>query len=200
MLERARQRTAAEGLHNVRYELADAEVHRFDPARYDVAISRFGTMFFRDPAAAFANIGAAMRPEAQLALLVWQPYKDNAWAQAIDAALGAAAQPAPPAADPFSLGDATGTVGILEAAGFVDIDVQDVHEPVLYGHDLDAALAFITGFQNTSMALAGLSDDETVHTLRRLREMLAAHRSDEEGVSLDSRSWLITARRSSSHG
>src|SRR5829696_9688333 len=66
MLERARQLTAAERLDNVRYELGDAQVHRFDPAGFDVAISRFGTMFFSDPAAAFANIAAALRPEARL--------------------------------------------------------------------------------------------------------------------------------------
>jgi ubiquinone/menaquinone biosynthesis C-methylase UbiE len=105
MLARARQVTAAERLENVCYELGDAQVHRFDPARFDVAISRFGTMFFSDSAAAFANIAAALRPGARLVLLVWQRHDDNEWARAIDAALGDAAQPAPPGADAFSLGD-----------------------------------------------------------------------------------------------
>ena len=143
MLERARQVTAAERLGNVRYVLGDAQVHRFDPAGLDVAIRRFGTMFFSDPAAAFANIAAALRPEARLVLLVWQRLEDNEWARAIDAALGDAAQPPPPGADPFSLGDHEATARVLE----------------------------------------------------RLRETLAAHYSDERGVVLGSRSWLITARR-----
>jgi len=68
MLERACQVTAAERLDNVRYELGDAQVHPFDASGFDVAISRFGTMFFSDPAAAFANIAAALRPEARLVL------------------------------------------------------------------------------------------------------------------------------------
>jgi ubiquinone/menaquinone biosynthesis C-methylase UbiE len=51
MLERARQLKAAEPLDNVRYEPGDAQTHRFDPSGFDVAISRFGTMFFADPAA-----------------------------------------------------------------------------------------------------------------------------------------------------
>ena len=72
---------------------------------------------------------------------------------------------------------------------------EDVREPVLYGHDLDAALAFVRGFQNTSAALASLSDGEAARTVERLRETLAAHHSDERGVALDSRSWLVTARR-----
>jgi SAM-dependent methyltransferase len=195
MLERARLLTAAERLDNVRYELADAQVHRFDPAGFDVAISRFGTMFFSDPAAAFANIAAALRPEARLMLLVWQRREDNGWQQAIDAALGDAARPSPPGADPFSLGDAEATAGILAGAGFADVRFEDVHEPVLYGHDLDAALAIVRGFEDTSAALARLSDGDAARAVERLREMLAAHYDDETGVTLDSRSWLITARR-----
>jgi ubiquinone/menaquinone biosynthesis C-methylase UbiE len=195
MLERARQLTAAEALDNVRYELGDAQVHRFNPAGFDVAISRFGTMFFPDPAAAFANIAAALRPDARLVMLVWQRHEHNEWARAIDAALGDAAQPRDPSADPFSLGDAEATASILEGAGFDDIRFEDVNEPVLYGHDLDAALAFVRGFQDTSAALASLSDGEAARTVERLREMLAAHYRDERGVALDSRSWLIMARR-----
>ena len=37
---------------------ADAQIHPFEPATFDVAISRTGTMFFGDPAAAYANIAA----------------------------------------------------------------------------------------------------------------------------------------------
>jgi SAM-dependent methyltransferase len=195
MLERARQVTAADRLANVQYELGDAQVHRFDPAGFDVAISRFGTMFFADPAAAFANIAAALRPGARLVLLVWQPREHNEWAQAIDAALGDAVQPPQPGADGFSLGDAEATAGILEGAGFEDLHFEDVHEPVLYGHDVDTALAWVRGFQNTTAALASLSDDEAARTVERLREMLAAHYTRQDGVVLDSRSWLITARR-----
>jgi SAM-dependent methyltransferase len=195
MLERARQLTAAERLDNVRYELGDAQVHRFDNAGFDVAISRFGTMFFSDPAAAFANIAAALRPGARMVLLVWQRYEQNEWARLIDAALGDAAQPPPRGADPFSLGDAEATADILEGAGFEGLRFDDVHEPVLYGHDLDAALAFVRGFQSTSAALASLSDAEAARTVERLRELLAAHYDDDRGVVLDSRSWLITSRR-----
>ena len=190
MLERARQVTAAERLDNVRYELGDAQVHRFDPAGFDVAISRFGSMFFNDPGAAFANIAAALRPGARLVLLVWQRYERNEWVRTFDAALGDAARPPQPGADPFSLGAADATAGILEGAGFDGMRFEDVHEPVLYGHDLDAAIAFIRGWQDTS-------DGEAAHTDARLRETLAAHYSAERGVVFASRSWLITARRRS---
>ena len=195
MLERARQVTAAERLDNVRYELGDAQVHRFDPAGFDVAISRFGTMFFSDPAAAFANIAAALRPEARLVMVVWQRHEHNEWARAIDAALGDAAQSPSPDADPFSLGDAEATARILGGAGFDGIRFEEVREPVHYGDDVDAALAVVLEFQDTSTALARLSEGEAARAVERLRQMLASHRTDARGVALDSRSWLITARR-----
>ena len=49
MIVRARALAAAEGLHNVQFELGDAQGHSFLPQHYDVAISRYGTMFFADP-------------------------------------------------------------------------------------------------------------------------------------------------------
>jgi SAM-dependent methyltransferase len=196
MIERARELTAAEGLDNVRYELGDAEVHRFEPSGFDVAISRFGTMFFSDPAAAFANIAAALRPGARLVLLVWQRYEQNYWVRVIDAALGCMAQPPQSGLDPFSLGDAGATAALVAGAGFDDVRFEDVREPVFYGHDLDAALAVVRGFQYVDEVLANLGDADAARTIERLRDTLGAHCSAERGVALDSRSWLVTAQRS----
>ena len=72
---------------------------------------------------------------------------------------------------------------------------EDIREPVLYGHDVDAALAIVLGFGSSRTALERLSEAEAARTVARLRELLAAHRSDERGVALDARSWLVTARR-----
>jgi len=81
------------------------------------------------------------------------------------------------------------------APGFADLRFEDVREPVLYGQDVDAALASVRGFQCTSAALATLSDGDAARTVERLRQTLAAHHTEARGVALDSRSWLITARR-----
>ena len=71
-LARARRLARAKDLRNVSFVHADAQTHCFPPARFDLAISRFGTMFFAAPVAAFTNIGRALRPGAQLVQLVWQ--------------------------------------------------------------------------------------------------------------------------------
>src|SRR5205814_4355992 len=62
-------------------------VHPLVPKQFDVVISRFGTMLFADPVAAFSNIARAARPEERLVMLVSQSHDRNEWAIAIDAAL-----------------------------------------------------------------------------------------------------------------
>src|SRR3954468_8478780 len=72
MLAEARRRASSEGLPKREFLRADAQVHAFDPATFDLAVSRFGSMFFGDRPAAFANIASALRPGGRMALLVWQ--------------------------------------------------------------------------------------------------------------------------------
>ncbi len=96
MIERARHLSREERLGNVTFQHADAEVCRFPNEPFDVAISRFGTMFFTDPKAAFANIGRGLRPSARLVMMVWQDHERNEWSVAIEQALsepGASVQP-----------------------------------------------------------------------------------------------------------
>jgi SAM-dependent methyltransferase len=190
-IERARELTAAEGLDNVAYELADAQIHPLAAERYDVAISRFGAMFFADPAAAFANIARGLRPGARLALLVWQARERNEWTLEIDAALGVD----PDDDGPFSLGDPDATTRVLERAGFVEIRFSDVHEPVFYGPDVAAALEFVHGFRSTVEALANLEAAEAARAEQRLHETLVAHVRGDDGVVFDSRAWIVSARR-----
>ena len=137
MLERARRRTAEEGLRNVDYQRGDVQVHPLPPAHFDVVISRFGTMFFSDPVAAFTSVARAARPGARLVMMVWQGQDRNEWATAIRQALTGGAAPAQPASgpDPFSLAEPARVESILGAAGFVEVAFADVHEPVYYGPD-----------------------------------------------------------------
>ncbi|MEV6758115.1 class I SAM-dependent methyltransferase [Streptomyces sp. NPDC051214] len=73
LLDRARANTVAEGITNAAYEQADAQIHPFPKAGYDVAISRGGVMFFADHTAAFTNIARALRPGGRLVFVGPQP-------------------------------------------------------------------------------------------------------------------------------
>jgi SAM-dependent methyltransferase len=196
MLGHARRLSAEEGLANVSFVQADAQVHRFPAASFDVAISRFGTMFFADPVAAFGNIGHALCPGGRLVLMVWQARDRNEWSTAIRASL-AGDNPVPPPADgphPFSLADPAVAGGILTGAGFTEISFTDVHEPVYYGPDPAVAFDVVRGLRSTRDLLAGLEAGEVERALDRLRVTLAAHQAPD-GVLFDARTWIIAARR-----
>ncbi|MBQ1021823.1 class I SAM-dependent methyltransferase [Micromonospora sp. D93] len=193
MLERARQLSDDEGLTNITYQQADAQVHRFPPTYYDVCISRFGTMFFADPVAAFINIGSALRPSARLVLLVWQERDRNEWATSIRQALGpASATPRGP--DPFSLADPTVTEGVLTAAGFAEVSFTDVNKPVYYGPDSATAFDAVLGLWESKNLLANLDAAAAEQARTRLRATLDAHHTGG-GVYFDSRAWIVTAHR-----
>jgi SAM-dependent methyltransferase len=197
MIDRARQLSEEEGLHNVSYEQADAQVHRFPFEHFDLCISRFGTMFFTDPLTAFTNIGEALRPSARLVLMVWQDQDRNEWATAIRRALAADSELSvlsAESAEPFSLGDPGTVRGILGSAGFVEIHFSDVSEPVYYGRDSAAAYEFVSGFQMTKELVRGLDPSTKERAVERLRATLIEHEADR-GVWFDSRAWIITARR-----
>ena len=74
MIARARELADREGVPNVRFEVGDAQAHPFSSGALDVAISRFGTMFFSDPAMAFRNIAHAVRPGGRLVMMVWRAH------------------------------------------------------------------------------------------------------------------------------
>ena len=186
-----RARELARGLRNVTFEQADAQVHPFPPARFDLAISRFGTMFFADPVAAFGNIAGALRPAGRLVMLVWQPGDRNEWDVTLRRSLQVDVTGGP---DPFSLSDPPAVTEILLAAGFTGVTFTDVSEPVYYGPDVAGALAWVRGFTCTSEVLDRLDPADAGRMVERLRTALAAHLTDD-GVWFNSRAWLVTAHR-----
>ena len=196
-IERACELAEAQGVRNVTFERADAQVYRFPRERFDLAISRFGTMFFAEPVAAFTNIRRALRPTGRLVMMVWQAHDCNEWDLAIQRSLtgpegSAAVASAGP--DPFSLADPPTVTRILEAAGFGEVTFTDVREPMYFGPDVATALDWVRGFACTREALDRLDPDAAERSLGRLRVMLAEHNGDR-GVRLGSRAWIVTARR-----
>lgn len=196
MIARARELADREGVPNVRFEVGDAQAHPFRSGAFDVAISRFGTMFFSDPDMAFRNIARAVRTGGRLVMMVWRAHDRNDWAVAIDQALGVeergvAAAPGP---DPFLLAEPPTVRRILAAAGFADTEFRDVDVPVYYGQDVDAALAFVGRFANVSDALSRSGQRAAGTIVARLRATLES-RASEHGVWLGSRAWIVTAWR-----
>lgn len=128
MLERARERVAEQGLTNVTLLQADAQVHEFAPASFDLVTSRFGVMFFADPTAAFSNLCAALRPGGRLCMAVWAAVAENVHRRIpLEIAvrrLGPPSPQPPHAPDAQVFADRDYFRSVLVAAGFADIAIE----------------------------------------------------------------------------
>ncbi|KRF28210.1 class I SAM-dependent methyltransferase [Phycicoccus sp. Soil802] len=174
---------------------ADAQVHDFGPGSFDVIASRTGTMFFADPAMAFANLARATRPGGRLAMLVWRGIEDNEWLREFFGAIGRVLPMPPPPPDapgPFTLSDPDRVRDVLHGAGWADVVFAACDEPLWFGPDAGTATAFVVG--QMRWLFDKLDDAGKRQAEANLHEVMAAH-AGEDGVRLGSGAWLITARR-----
>jgi ubiquinone/menaquinone biosynthesis C-methylase UbiE len=128
MLERAIENARAREVANVAFWNADAQTYGLPPAAFDLVYSRFGVMFFVDPARAFSNLGRALRSGGRVSFVCWQALERNAWMAVPMAAaarvIPSPARPGPEAPGPFSFADPNRVRGILGGAGFTDVTVE----------------------------------------------------------------------------
>lgn len=197
MLERARALAADEGLANVTFEQGDAQVHPFPDGGFDVAISRFGIMFFADPVAAFANIGRALRPGGRLVFVCMAEPRRNDWIQVSEAMRPHVTMPDfQVGAGMFSLADSERIDEVLTGAGLADVTSTPVEAPMSWGRDACDAADFLIG---SGPARFMLSQADRATAGRAREAVVAALRAYEGpgGVVLRGAAWVVTATRPS---
>lgn len=191
MLKVARSRGIAANFLN-----ADAAVHRFKPT-HDLVFSRFGVMFFSEPAAAFANLRSAARAHGRLSFVCWGPVTENLWATVpVDAArafLPPDAPVDPYAPGPFAFADETRLVHLLEAAGWRQVEVVPLASFMHLGATLEAALAQSLRIGPLSRAVGQLDEATRARLTQSVRAALQSYLTGE-GVALPARCWLVSAR------
>lgn len=195
MLEVARRLAADEGVANVSFVQADAQVHPFPQRAFTLALSRFGSMFFSDLVGAFANIGRALVPGGRLALVTWQPPPRNEWLREIAGALAAGREvpaPRPDAPGPFALSDPDRVRAVLTAAGFTDVELEGVTAGMCFGDDAHDAQRFVLGLMG--WMVEPLDPEARARAVGDLLATMAAHET-ADGVVLGSAAWVITATR-----
>jgi SAM-dependent methyltransferase len=203
MIERAQQAVRDAGLTQVHFENADAQLHTFEPGGFDVVFSRFGVMFFADPAAAFANLREALRPGGRLTFVCWQALQCNPW---MFVPFSAALQhvpppprPAPDAPGPFAFADPERVRGILARAGFADVAIEAATEILTIGDgSLDRAVEFLTETGPTAHLLRQASAEVRPVVTEAVRDALAPFLTPD-GVRLGAAAWLVTASRATGY-
>jgi SAM-dependent methyltransferase len=196
MLTVARQRVTDLALDNVTFTEADAQTHPFAPAHNDIALSRFGTMFFDDPAAAFTNIRRSLRPGGRLCMTTWQPLAGNDWLTVPGAALlqfGQLPDVSEHGPGMFAQSDPAVLTGLLQAAGFTDIDVRAVTVPLHLGANEDEAAAYLASTSMGRAVLVTVPGDQQEAALDAVREALTPHLTSD-GIVLSGGVLVSTAR------
>lgn len=196
MIGVARTRAHEAGRTNVEYRLADAQTALLSGTAADAVFSRFGVMFFADPAAAFANIQRAVKPGGRLAFVCWRrPDENPIMTLPMAAAAPFLPPPAPPepgAPGPFAFADPDRIRAVLGAGGFADITVTPHDEKVGAG-DLDTVLAMTLKVGPLGAMLRDHPDKRDT-VIAAVRTALAPHEGPD-GVKLDSATWIVTARK-----
>jgi SAM-dependent methyltransferase len=196
MLAWARERLGARSW--VQLENADAASYAFG-GNADLVFSRFGVMFFGQPALAFANLRRALVPGGRLCIMCWRPIDENPWGavpmRAGESVIGRMPPLPPGSPGPFSLASADHTRELLERAGFENVALRAYDaELELSRIGLDEAVAFSVQAGPLARLLLRVADDQAkiARVMTAVRAALTEHQ-DGDRVVLGAGVWIVTA-------
>jgi enediyne biosynthesis protein CalE5 len=198
MLELARERAAALGLHNIEFVVTGAEQLDVGERRFNAVLCRWGLMFVGDLDAAIRRIGQLLAADARFATAVWgPPDKVPMISLGDDEVRRLAKLPPPPpgAPGPLKLSDPKPLERALAAAGFKDVRIEalNVH------FEFESPEAFAEQRRTVSTPFRAMLEKHTPELQRQILDALAqaARRyADATGrVRMDNESILLAARR-----
>jgi ubiquinone/menaquinone biosynthesis C-methylase UbiE len=196
MLARARQIAPAD--LPIDFALADATVYPFEPKSFELLASRFGVMFFAEPARSFANMRKALRPSGRLAFACWREPRENPFfmapLQAVYKHVPKLPQQGPEDPGPFSFSSEARVQRILSEAGFTGIAMEpcNLSLDIAVGRGLDAAVESALEIGPSARALAEQPPDLVAAAARSIREALAPFARGQT-VPLPASIWIVTA-------
>jgi SAM-dependent methyltransferase len=194
MIEQARKRGA--GIPNIEFIVDDAATHRFDAPFADLLFSRFGIMFFGDPAAAFANLRRAVKANGRVAFACWRRLSENPWMLTpLLAAYEHVPKPPPAQPDepgPFAFAEQDKVARILTGAGFAAprFTPADLSFDIGGGQGMDAAVHQAMTIGATSRALQDQPDAVRAKVAESIRRALALHQKGDS-VALPGAIWIV---------
>jgi SAM-dependent methyltransferase len=197
MLAVAKQRAAAQPALKLSFAEADASSAAL-PGDQDLLYSRFGLMFFDQPAAALRHLHGRLKPGGRCAFVCWRAPRDNPWAMApLMAArqtLGITPPPADPLAPgPFAFADDQRLRGLLAEAGFGNIELQRFDTPNLLGASAREAALNCLQIGPVSRLAREVGAEHEAQIVAAIERALTTHAAADGSVSLTGSTWVVTA-------
>jgi SAM-dependent methyltransferase len=194
LVELARQRAAHAGV-NASFLLADAQTHEFEESRFDLAVSRFGVMFFEDPVAAFANLRGALRPGGRLGAAVFRAPSENPFMTTAETAAARWLPGIPPrrpdAPGQFAFAREDRVRSLLATAGWSAIELAPID--VQCAFPASELTGYFTRLGPVAPVLRAADDATRERVIEALRTAFAPFVQGEE-VRFIAACWMIRAR------
>ena len=199
-IETARREAGEAGIGNVRFDVADVQ-QAVPGGPYDLAFSRFGTMFFANPVVALRNIRLALSDGSRLVMVVWRRRIDNDWVYRgqtiVERIVSRPDEYDEPTCGPgpFSMADADTTSEILCHAGYSDIAFHRCDKPIVIGSDVEEAIEILMALGPAGEILR-LQGDRAAHLHGQVREALREGLDEfvrAECVLAPASTWIVSA-------
>jgi SAM-dependent methyltransferase len=199
-VDTAAAEAAEAGVGNVSYMTGDVQVADMG-SDFDLAFSRFGTMFFANPVAALRNARSSLRPGGRLCMVVWRSKLANEWLYrgelVVEKYLERPEETDEPTCGPgpFSMANADTTSDIVTAAGFADVALRRCDISYLMGRDMDQAMEVVMAIGPAGELIRLAKDDAEKIRPQLERELREAYADleREDGVWADASTWIVTA-------
>jgi len=193
----------ARGISNVTFQVADVE-QGVPGGPYDLAFSRFGTMFFASPVRALRNVYDSLVPGGRLCMVVWRSKQANEALRIVEDVVrdmlgdhdkGDAVTCGP---GPFSMASPDVCSEQLRAAGFSDIAFERSDADMWLGGSVEHAIevALDLGPAGELLRLHGADGAARRGELEAALRPVLSQGLRSDGVYFPSSTWIVTATRS----
>ena len=196
MLSSAQARAKELGVVNARFRQIDAESIDLPAASLDGVLCRWGLMLMSDPEAALRQCRRVLKPGGRLALAAWQGPDVNPWSSLPLSELrrrGLAEAPDPGAPGQFAWARQEVIAGTLQAAGFVDFELDSIGFAMAYD-DLDhwwqTQLDLSRSFSD---AVAAAAPEQIARVRAALAEAAEGFRAPDGTLAVPARTWVAGA-------
>lgn len=197
MLAAARARAAREG-SSARFIGGDAQTHAFETASFDMLQSRFGVMFFEDPARAFSNLRRAVRNGGRLRFVAWRSAAENPFMTTAERAAAPLLPSIPPrrpdGPGQFAFADDGRVRRILEESGWGDVTVEPID--IACAFPAGDLMTYLTRVGPVSRLLGEMSESGRTRIIDAIRPAFEAYVREAE-VRFNAACWMVDAAATS---
>lgn len=193
MIAVARARAAQERLP-AQFMCDDAQTHAFEPATFDLIMSRFGVMFFSDPVQAFSNLRRAARPAARLLVIPWRSAAENPFMTTAERAAAPLLPNLPPrrpdAPGQFAFADRDRVHTMLRESGWTGIDIRPLDVECSFSEaDL---VRYVTRLGPVGLVLQDADEDTRARVVALVRDAFDPYMHGDQ-VRFTAACWRVSA-------